>query len=1708
MYAGGSRWVALAATLCSIACGTAAPTAPELPAAPPEKPAPAKNYIWASGRVLAMPSPQRAVLNRGAADGLVLGRSDLTVHPMLPSDDGKNVYVETNIRLARAKIVELRDRDCTLELSAIAEPVKVGAFVQFKWEVPPARSDDLLYEIGAYDIEFRWNDKDEPMFLWADATREPEATFKPRVLAVMLKEVKDLVELAGSVYTIRVEGGRFHGMSLGDAFAATQAQDIENFLNFVRAFPGKYLAHRWKFVEVYATWIINRTPSGERDIAVRKSNPLFDAGVDAAARGDFHAAELAWRQALALVPDSDKIKARLKSLERIRLDRDALDRDPDDTAKRWDLMVALFDRRAHGLVAQQLDKLERAGYKPLDCKLYRGMLLARQQKFAQAAQVLKQVAAAGDNSATLKLWLTYAEQMAASEANPASYAAKLALAKMHEGERSWDDALARYRDAMDVATTPAEMAEAHQGQRRIAVVREVEQLMEWAIDSAKKHNVANARQRAERVVAKLTQVGEVAKAAQNLAKLADELNGVWETEPAIEMRRWQLRLTPADADAWLNLGWLEQSVARGDAARQSVQKGLELNPKSRYGHLTLAQLAFDSGDLDEAQKQADMAAEDPNYAWAKQLQAQVAVTRGQWQRAADLADQAWQLLPDQFEMRQLRLGAKVMARAQTEIAANRDVERNRLRLIRALAWMDAPRAVTAATTQLPKTSKYWPAARAAVAQAAGKRFDAEERAQAARDMGAKTPSEKIAAEKSIAAAVFAAKPSPENRLRLANAFVAEGQYHRALATLGSVKPGTPQADAAELALRGLEADDVRDLAAQAKERSDYATAEKLYRQAYAMTVKVAPVQADYLLFMIAANLFSQGKHAEAKALIVEQLPRLRDQADPSVADDLAGLLAQIDSLQGNLSARREHAERTVAGCEAADNYYCLGNFEETLGRLVLAEGRLAEARGHFARAVQFADESGYAQLAMNALGGMADMHLTAGELPQCKKIAEPLLAKARKLGDVANEEYALMLLGAVALDSGDAKTAARYFGDVYELGVRAGDVWTRAMARLFQGRAVLNGLHDPAKAAPLLKQAAELYGAVGDGDGRARCLADFAEALAAQRQFAEARAVFAEVLALATKLDRKGLIARIYTALANMENDAGQPAVALPAAVSAVAIADGRELVGERWGPQHALAVALDKSGKLDDAFAAHDKAVQLLVQSLSGLGGEAERDGGLSVGRARDVFADAVEFCMRTGRVEKALEWLELSRDATLRRIFDPTKLKAQDGATKGTIDKIRQAEQQAAATKKALGEELAKPDAQRNQAVVDALGKVAAANDKELRQLMVQLNAKNPRMYQALSIKAEDIRELQRSLPEGAVVVEYFSADDALYAFVISRDVAKPKAYRVAVGATELERAVFDWRATVQARNPSVRGGKRAEVFGADAAAAPARNKELGQQLYKWLLGPLQGELAGATTVMVVPYGSLYYLPVHALETVDAAGKPQFALEKYRIGYLSAATRFRLGSNEARPPRSLLAFANPDGTLPGARAEVERVQRDSFPDAKVYFEKDATKEHFVEMAQKYRIIHFATHGILAADATASHLKMAAEPLTVFDISGLESLEGKTDLVVLSACETALQLGKSSGEELISIASAFATAGAPSLVASLWDVDDEATSELMAEFYRLLKIGKDGDGKPLDTLQALRQAQLHVMHFQRDGKPVFADPGYWAAFQLIGDFR
>jgi CHAT domain-containing protein len=263
-----------------------------------------------------------------------------------------------------------------------------------------------------------------------------------------------------------------------------------------------------------------------------------------------------------------------------------------------------------------------------------------------------------------------------------------------------------------------------------------------------------------------------------------------------------------------------------------------------------------------------------------------------------------------------------------------------------------------------------------------------------------------------------------------------------------------------------------------------------------------------------------------------------------------------------------------------------------------------------------------------------------------------------------------------------------------------------------------------------------------------------------------------------------------------------------------------------------------------------------------------------------------------------------------------------------------------------------------------------------------------------------------------------------------------------------------------------------------------------------------PVEEELEQFDNVVIVPFGVLYYVPFHALVR-ESNGNQHYVLEWKRISYTTSATFIDLLRNRKTDDKILGAWANPDGSLPGASAEVQAVKDEIFKnDAFIWTLSDATKKKFFEYAKDYNIVHLATHGSIQKNPLESYLLFAGDTqeeqrLTLLEVAGYTSLRDRTDLVFLSACQTAMEKGKTTGSELISLAEAFAMAGSPTLIATLWRVADASTNKLVLSFYNNL-VENGGD-----KLGALRSAQMSLLKSEE-----FSHPFFWAPFVLIGDWR
>jgi CHAT domain-containing protein len=1643
----------------------------------------------------------RATIDKGTKAGVKLGTAG-EMYPMRTSEGSTSSSVDFNVRLALGKVVEVKDDTSVVTLDAIADAVTTDSYFSYKVTVGNDLAQSALFRVTALGVELRPQWKDVPYITLEAMLADPSAKLRDATLDAMIKDVKDMKSTVEEHLKGRIEEGQHHGKTAGQVVDALDRAQLLDFLVFVEGFPGKYIGHHWNLPEVYFTWVINGTPSGEKERQLRALRTTIDVAKAATAAGKLDAARVEWAKVLKVAPDHKDASDAVARIERIQIVMRRVASDPDDTAGAYQVMDELYNLGAYDLAMKQYAGLEAKSFEPFKLERLRGYVLVRQRKWSDAEVVFKKLVKDKPDDKNLPTWVTYIRAEAKLARSPTDPTALTELALVNADSKAWDSALSAYRKVLASPRATARQREAAKlAQERISLQKEVDQRLVWARGHIEDHDIKNARERIAQAVKLTDKLGDAKRAGEVLDELAQLARSSGEEELALELLNQRVTAVPDSQAARAELAYALLGFDRIDEAEKAARKAVELKGDPAYSYLILSYCARARDDMGEAEKMAIKASSNsPKYPWPMLVLARAEAARGNWEPAVAIAKKALDL-DDASDMRSTHAAASRGLQASEALTADPKSERERLRLVRALAELGLSRRVGEEIGKFPATSAMRGDAWWALVESPDSRVLLKDRLQAARNAKPATAARKRQLAALEARAKLRATPTDEaTRIALAKLYVQMDDFDTALATLVPLMAAPMKPVVGDLVRDAREAIHMRaqfDLARAAHGRRDFEGAIRMSLAAQQLHDRIGTLYGRLGAREIRADaLVELGKYPEATKATEEARAI-------AAADGAVSSVAILDQRLGRLRANVGTNEALLAALQAAlvlgeqlDDELSLYYVHIQLAELDSDEGRSSSALTHARTAWRMAERIGRADLARNARFQLADANLTSNRYGDAEQLATALLSDCRKHEDVANEQLSLMVLGFVAMMRGQGTIARGRFQEVYDLGTRTGQTGYRALARRFEGSAWLQSDHDAAKAAIALEQADELYASLGEGwasSTRGGVLRDLADARLQSNKLPGAQQAAEQALAMAQRFQRRPALASSRWMLALIAIKEKKADKALEHAQAAVDDAQKTDDDALLWNAWHAMAQARELKHQDKEAVEAYEKALEHLGKALVAAGGETERQGYMSTGRVRDVYKDAVALLLKVGKTARAMEILELSRDAQLKQMFDPAKVQTKDPKLRATLDKYEKTRARVQGLQKQLDEAMDKSTAQRSDAQVKALGEQIAKTRQELNQVVLDLKVSHRHLFQALAMDPQNLVGRRNDLPAGSVLVEYFVAEDALYAFVIAANLSQPAVVRVKVTSAQLEESITDFLEAVIAEGEKIKHDPK----DADRVAA------LGRKLDDWLLEPLRPHLKDVTTLIILPFGQLYFLPFDAL-VVSEPGQPvRYAVEDLRISIQTATTLEHL-LRPARPRSTgtMLAVSNPDGTLPGAQREVARIVKSAVPDAQVLDKKTATVKKFQDMAGAYRYLHLATHGILDADPRKSYLKLSDGPLTVEAISQLQGLEQTNELVVLSACDTANEQGHSTGDELISLAVAFAMAGSPSLVASLWEVSDDSTAELMATFYRAL------EQKSGDRLEALRAAKLNLLRTERGKDRPFAPAWHWASFQMYGDFR
>jgi CHAT domain-containing protein/lipopolysaccharide biosynthesis regulator YciM len=732
-------------------------------------------------------------------------------------------------------------------------------------------------------------------------------------------------------------------------------------------------------------------------------------------------------------------------------------------------------------------------------------------------------------------------------------------------------------------------------------------------------------------------------------------------------------------------------------------------------------------------------------------------------------------------------------------------------------------------------------------------------------------------------------------------------------------------------------------------------------------------------------------------------------------------------------------------------------------------GNAYQSRGEYQKAINYHqqslditreldDRSGEAK-ALNNLG--VDYHLL-GQYQKAINYHQQSLEIAEKIGDLKGQANALGNLGNVYQSLGQYQKAIDYHQQSLEIAEKIGDQGSKARSLGNLGNAY-QSLREYQKAIDYHQRSLAIARYIGLRQEEGSFLNNLGVAHYFLREYKKAIDYLEQTLAIAREIgdlkgeaDSLGNLGSAYLSL-------GQYQKAIDHHQENRAIA---RKIGDLQGEANSLnnlGLAYQKINQPAEAIKNLEESLNIILKirgdiSRENIAGQNRKS--FLVSNERTVITLA-EVLIQQNQPEKAFEWLNLATTADLADYNRLINAKVADPDAQKALDNWNTDNRQLEGMRRQLQDKYSEELAQQIRQFEEKVYKNAEI-----------IGQKYPEIAELFETKPTDIAQLQKNIAPDTLVIQPVPLRDKVALFLVTREkliVIQSDAKR-----DELNKLVSEYRTQLADHKNSdvdVTGGK----------------------LYEILIRPIESQIATSypKNIAIIASGQLRYIP---FETLYDEKNKQVLLEKYPIYYLTRISTSTPPATERKPLQGL-AFANPKPTqeeLKGTEIEAETISK-IFPGSEKYLGTNATLDIFKKQAFRFSILHLGTHGCFDL-AGCPNLGMQANTILFannqqYNIADAALLGLKnTELITLSACQTAKE-ANGDGQEISGLAYVLERAGAKSVIASLWNAEDNTSAEIMTQFYQNLKNG-------MTKSEAMQKAKL---------SQIKSHPFFWSPFILIG---
>ena len=611
-----------------------------------------------------------------------------------------------------------------------------------------------------------------------------------------------------------------------------------------------------------------------------------------------------------------------------------------------------------------------------------------------------------------------------------------------------------------------------------------------------------------------------------------------------------------------------------------------------------------------------------------------------------------------------------------------------------------------------------------------------------------------------------------------------------------------------------------------------------------------------------------------------------------------------------------------------------------------------------------------------------------------------------------------------------------------------------------------NSIGQPQEALKYFNQALPITRSVGDRSVESVTLNNIGKVYNSIGQPQEALKYFNQALPIFREVgDRRGEAVTLNN-IGAAYNSISQPQEALKYYNQALPI---RREVGDRMGEAATLnniGFAYRDTKQPTQAIDNLQQSIQITLEIRSGL--QRENRQKFLEAKSGSVVA-LTSLLIDQNQADRAFQWVNIATTADLADYTRLINAKVANPQAQTAIDEWNQKNQQLQFRRRQLEDKFS-----------ENLSRQMRELDTEVNRQAEAISRQFPEVAELFETTPKDIAQLQASIAPDTVVIQPVlltnvnKVPNTIALFVLTKNSLSVK--KVPIDPKEFDNILTQYRKEVQdigETNFTVTGSK----------------------LYEILIRPVEDQIkaTSAKQLSIIATGKLRYIP---FETLYDKQTNEFLIQKYPVNYLTRISTRTMPDSTLKG--GVLALGNPvprpPQNLPGSEAEVRNIAQ-LLSGSSAYIGNDATLDRFKTQAPRFPFLHLATHGCFQPGG-CKNLGMEENTLLFADsqfnirdaaLLGLQN----TRLITLSACETAIQ-ANSNGEEISGMAYIFERAGAQAVMASLWNVDDTATKDLMVQFYQNINKG-------MSKNEALRQAKL---------SQIGRHPFYWSPFILIGDAR